>query len=109
MRMLRLVDELLDITKIELGEVPLEIEPINISQLLERNSSDYSYVAQLVVFKDDPKIWNRLFQAIRTLTDTIKINNIDARLTHKIRAIQMAGLTNTVDQYEMELNLANRD
>ena len=45
MRMLRLVNELLDITKIELGEVPLEIESTDISQLLEQNSSDYSYVA----------------------------------------------------------------
>ena len=45
-RMLKLVNELLDITKIELGEVPLDIEAVNISELLERNSSDYRFVAR---------------------------------------------------------------
>lgn len=44
-RMLKLVDELLDITKIELDEAPLQIEPINISQLIETNSNGYRYVA----------------------------------------------------------------
>lgn len=72
-------------------------------------NQDYNYVAQLEVFENDPKGWNRIFQAIKTLSGTIKINNIDAGLTHKIKAIQMAGLTNTVDQYEMELELASQD
>lgn len=72
-------------------------------------NQDYNYVAQLESFGNDPKHWDRLFQAINTLSGTIKINNIDARLTHKIRAIQMAGLTNTVDQYEMELDLVDLD
>lgn len=45
-RMLKLVDELLDITKIELGKVPLDIEPVNLGALLETQCSDYSYVAR---------------------------------------------------------------
>jgi PAS domain S-box-containing protein len=45
-RMLRLVDELLDVTKIELGEVPLEIVTANLGQLLQAHCADYAYVAR---------------------------------------------------------------
>lgn len=49
--------------------------------------------------------WELLFSGIQTVSKTISITNIDTRLTHKITAINNIGLTNTVDQYELELSL----
>ena len=45
-RMLRLVNELLDVTKIELGEVPLDIISADLGQLLRTQRRDYAYVAR---------------------------------------------------------------
>jgi len=45
-RMLTMVDELLDITKIELGDVPLQLEPVNIADLLKAHLHDFALVAQ---------------------------------------------------------------
>lgn len=45
-RMLKMIDELLDITKIQLGGVSLQLEDVNLNQLLEKQVDDYSYVAR---------------------------------------------------------------
>jgi signal transduction histidine kinase len=45
-RMFTLLNNLLDITSIELGQISLEMEPINLSQLLQAHVSDYTYIAQ---------------------------------------------------------------
>jgi PAS domain S-box-containing protein len=45
-RMFTLLNNLLDITSIELGQISLEIEPVNLSQLLQAHVSDYTYIAQ---------------------------------------------------------------
>ena len=45
-RMLRLVDELLDVTKIELGEVPLDVKQVDLTELIKTHVNDYSYVAR---------------------------------------------------------------
>ena len=66
---------------------------------------DSGYVPQLEVLNMSPIAWERLFQAIRTLSTTIKINNVDEELTTKIKALESAGLENTVNQYEMQLDL----
>lgn len=56
-RMLKLVDELLDITKIELGEVPLNIETVNLNQLLQAHVADYTYVARKKNISLDKNFW----------------------------------------------------
>lgn len=45
-RMLRMADDLLDITKIELGEVSLVTEPVELIKLLENQVSAYDFVAR---------------------------------------------------------------
>ena len=45
-RMLRMADDLLDITKIELGEVSLVTEPVDLIKLLENQVSAYAFVAR---------------------------------------------------------------
>lgn len=64
-------------------------------------------VAQCDVMKDptSPSSWEILFKTIGTVSETININNVDIRLTNKIAAINNVALTNTIDQYEMELSL----
>lgn len=61
------------------------------------------YVFQLDVFDTSQKSWGLLFQGIRQVNNTIRINNIDASLTDKTAAIEHAGLHNHVDQFEMIL------
>ena len=61
------------------------------------------YIAQLEVLNHTRFSWNRLFSAIQSIQKEIKTNNIDDRLIDKIKAIEAAGLKNTVNQYEMEL------
>ena len=63
------------------------------------------YLAQLDLLTQDNTAWNRLFSAIRQVSDTIRINNVDVRFGEKLDALKMSGLANTVDQYEMELTL----
>jgi hypothetical protein len=42
---------------------------------------------------------------LKTITPLARITNVDSSLTEKIEALKKAGLKNTIDQYEMELNL----
>jgi PAS domain S-box-containing protein len=44
-RMLTMVDELLDMTSIELGEVSLHVEAIDLGELLKAQKNDYFYMA----------------------------------------------------------------
>ena len=63
------------------------------------------YVAQWDILKAHPNAWNRLFSAIKQVSKSVKIINVDERLRDKIDNIQLLGLQNTVNQYEMELDL----
>ncbi|MBQ4820713.1 GNAT family N-acetyltransferase [Aquimarina sp. MMG016] len=63
------------------------------------------YVAQFDILKPNNKCWNRLFCAIKSISPTIKINNVDERLTEKIDTLRQIGLENLIDQYEMELTI----
>lgn len=63
------------------------------------------YVAQWDLLKPNEKAWERLFSAIKSISKTIKINNVDYRLSEKIKCLDFYGLTNFIDQYEMELIL----
>lgn len=66
---------------------------------------DNKSVAQLDVYDNNQTSWSRLFQGIKTISESIKINNIDDRLNAKIAAIEYSGLKNNIDQFEMELYL----
>jgi len=63
------------------------------------------YVAQFDILSQDKNSWNRLFRAIQSISPTIKINNVDQRLTEKIEQLKAVGLDNLINQYEMELKI----
>jgi len=64
------------------------------------------YLAQLdLLDTKNPYCWTRLFSAIKQISTTIKINNVDERLTEKTNQLVSMGLENKINQYEMELNL----
>jgi GNAT superfamily N-acetyltransferase len=63
------------------------------------------YLPQFDIINNENKGWDRLFQGIKQVSENIKINNIDDRLTSKINYVNSIGLVNYVDQYEMELNI----
>lgn len=44
-RMFTLLNELLDVTSIELGQISLNLELVNLSQLLRTQAGDYTYIA----------------------------------------------------------------
>jgi len=60
-------------------------------------------LAQLDLLNTKNNGWNRLFSAIKQISTTIKINNVDERLKEKVNQISAIGLENKVNQYEMEL------
>ena len=66
---------------------------------------DANYLAQFDLFTEEPWAWNRLFGAIQEISTTIRINNIDESLKDKVNHVISFGLKNTVDQFEMELNI----
>ncbi|WP_306350058.1 GNAT family N-acetyltransferase [Flavobacterium sp. '19STA2R22 D10 B1'] len=61
------------------------------------------YIAQINAMNTTEDAWNGLFNGVKQVAETITINNVDSRLQEKIKQIQAAGLTHTVDQFEMEL------
>jgi len=63
------------------------------------------YVAQFDILKPISGSWDRLFQAIKSVSPTIKILNVDERLSEKIKQISKNGLDHLLDQYEMELKI----
>ena len=52
--------------------------------------------------------WQRLFSAIREISDKIKINNIDSSLVDKIEILRDMGLENPINQYEMDIELSGQ-
>ena len=63
------------------------------------------YIAQFDVLETSPMHWGKLFSAIQSINQNVRVNNIDDSLTEKIKALENGGLQNTIDQYEMELLL----
>ena len=63
------------------------------------------YIAQFDVLNETSQNWQRLFSAIKSISDTIKINNVDEKLDSKINCLKHFRLNNTVDQFEMEVQL----
>ncbi|MDC6363622.1 MULTISPECIES: GNAT family N-acetyltransferase [Flavobacteriaceae] len=63
------------------------------------------YLAQFDTFCNTNDNWIRLFTAIKGISGTIKINNVDESLTDKLHYLNHFGLKNTVDQFKMEMKL----
>lgn len=63
------------------------------------------YLLQFDVLRFENGAWERLFAAIKNITEEIKIINVDSQLKDKIDIINLMGLKSTVDQFEMELLL----
>ncbi|MFC4721705.1 GNAT family N-acetyltransferase [Geojedonia litorea] len=61
------------------------------------------YIAQLDVLLEQQGTWERLFSALKNISSTVKINNVDDQLTAKIEKVKAFGLINTINQFEMEL------
>ncbi|HEY0272681.1 MAG TPA: hypothetical protein VGC22_05810, partial [Chitinophaga sp.] len=61
------------------------------------------YVAQLDCTTYAPAHWNALLLGISQLANPVKINNVDSRQAEKIRYLQLHGLTNYINQFEMQL------
>jgi GNAT superfamily N-acetyltransferase len=68
--------------------------------IIDRNSGN---VAQFDVLTPSEESWNRLFLGIQEVAETVKIINVAERLTAKIAFLEQIRLTNTVNQYEMEM------
>ena len=60
-------------------------------------------INQLEVMIHQNGNWERLLQAVQSISKQVRIINVDDRLTEKLLALEKAGLKNTVNQYEMEL------
>ena len=68
-------------------------------------NSDKKRLLQFDLLSNTDKGWGRLFSAVSQLADSISTINVDDRLTDKIAALHSVGLTVTVKQFEMELDL----
>ncbi|KZS42382.1 GNAT family acetyltransferase [Aquimarina aggregata] len=68
-------------------------------------NSTNGYLAQFDVFIDQKDNWIRLFSAIKRMTNSIKINNVDEALDSKLSFIKSMGILNTIDQFEMDLRI----
>lgn len=63
------------------------------------------YLVQFDLLNGGKEAWNRLFSGIRQISSTIKVNNVDERLMDKLGRLSAIGLVNTIDQYEMQMEL----
>ncbi len=70
--MSRLVDDLLDVAKIEAGELKLEYEPVDIAALIERNAA----INQPLAARKQIQIEYRLESVPRALVDPAKIQQV---------------------------------
>ncbi|WP_425237265.1 GNAT family N-acetyltransferase [Ulvibacterium sp.] len=63
------------------------------------------YLVQFDLLNEGKEAWNRLFSGIRQISNTIKVNNVDERLTGKLEQLSAIGLVNTIDQYAMRMEI----
>ncbi|OSY89509.1 GNAT family acetyltransferase [Tenacibaculum holothuriorum] len=69
-------------------------------------NSELNYLAQFDTYEPQKtENWYGLFSMIQQISSNIKTNNVDNRLIEKIKFLKEIGFQNTVNQYEMELNL----
>lgn len=97
-----------DFQKESIVEGPNKYYQVFHNQVLESYfiiNPENNYLAQCDVLKNDMNAWKRLFAAIKIISEEVKIINVDGRLKNKIETINLVGLQNTVNQFEMELFL----
>ncbi|RKN81395.1 GNAT family N-acetyltransferase [Ulvibacterium marinum] len=63
------------------------------------------YLVQFDVLKENKDAWNRLFSGTHRISSTLKVNNVDERLTDKLVQLRAIGLVNTIDQFEMRMEI----
>lgn len=68
-------------------------------------STENGTINQLEVLNDQIGNWERLFSAVQSVSKQVRIINVDDRLENKLAAIGNSGLKNTVNQFEMELDI----
>lgn len=68
--------------------------------IIDPNSGN---LAQFDVLTAAEGSWNRLFWGVQQVAEVVKIINVAESLTEKVNFIEQIGLTNTVNQYEMEM------
>lgn len=66
---------------------------------------DNQYLMQFDLLNTENIGWDRLFSAIKKVSDKVTIINIDERLKDKLDYINAIGLESLVDLYEMELEI----
>jgi len=62
-------------------------------------------INQLEVLNAKKGNWERLFSSIQSISNQVRIINVDDSLKDKLSAIEKSGLKTSVNQYEMELHL----
>ena len=66
---------------------------------------DKGYLPQFDVLSGNASSWNDLFSGIQSITKTFKTNNVDLRLSEKLKTLKAFGIENVIDHYEMELDI----
>lgn len=66
-------------------------------------NSDNGYLAQFEVFAHSEDNWKNLFSAISAFSKSVSIKNVDENRATVIDALEKAGLSNYINQYEMEM------
>ena len=63
------------------------------------------YIAQIEAFSNSIQDYSNILKKLSSLSLNWRINNIDDRLTEKISVFESLGFQNSIDQYEMLLNI----
>lgn len=90
-RMFTLLNELLDVTSIELGQISLNLEPVNLSRLLRTQAGDYIYIANKKRITLDEQLpaedlscpcdWTKISQVVSNFIDNaIKYSEPDTTI-----------------------------
>ena len=66
---------------------------------------NFKYLALFEIITGTRQHYHNLISGLADLIDAVKINNVEMGLTDKIWGLEVAGLKNTIDQYEMEMIL----
>jgi len=70
-------------------------------------NSENGTINQLEVLANQKGNWERLLQAVHSISKQVRIINVDDRLRDKLSILEQVGLKNTVNQFEMELTLSS--
>lgn len=76
-RMLKILNDLLDVTEIDLGRVQLNIEPVDLGEIIRTQSADYDYVARK---KNIRFVTKPALQGLTCQGDVIKIGQVLSNL-----------------------------